>query len=98
MSVSQNDVLSNIRHVKNLMDNSASASIIYDSLVRTNNFNTRKTSANECSTMAGSVLTSCKAEVKSKLPELNVTAYILVPLHITSQKRNYNVIFGKDLL
>ena len=48
--------------------------------------------------MAGSFSTSCKAEVKMKLPELNFTAHIIAPIHITSQKSNYNVIFDQDLL
>ena len=38
-----------------------------------------------------------EAKVKIKLPELNVTAYIFVPFHITNQNSNYNVIFGRDL-
>ena len=48
--------------------------------------------------MAGSFLTSCEAEVKIKLPELNFTAPIFVPFHVTCQKSNYKVIFGQDLL
>ena len=48
--------------------------------------------------MAGQVLSSCKAEVKIKLPELNVTAHIFVQSHITSQNNNYNITFGRDLL
>ena len=98
MSVLQNDVRSKSRYVKILMDSGASASIIHDSFVRTNKFNTRKTSANKWSTMAGSFSTSCEVEVKLKLPELNVTAHIFAPFHVTSQKSNYDVIFGRDLL
>ena len=48
--------------------------------------------------MVGSFLTSCEDEVKIKLPELNFTAHIFAPFHITSQKSNYIVIFGRDLL
>ena len=48
--------------------------------------------------MAGSFLTSWEAEVKIKLPELNFTAHIFAPFHVTSQKSNYHVIFGWDLL
>ena len=48
--------------------------------------------------MAGSFSTLCKAEVKIKLPKLNFTAHIFAPFHITSQKSNYDVIFGQDLL
>ena len=33
-----------------------------------------------------------------KMPELNVTAHISVPFHMTTKKSNYNVIFGSDLL
>ena len=80
------------------MDSGASASIIHDSFVRTNKFNTRKTSANKWSTMAALFLTWYEAEVKVKLPELNFTGHIFAPFHITSQKSNYNVNFGRDLL
>ena len=48
--------------------------------------------------MAGSFSTSCKAEGKIKLPEWNCTAHIFLPFHVTSQKSNYDVIFGHDLL
>ena len=48
--------------------------------------------------MTGSILTSCEAEVNIKLPELNFTAHIFAPFHPTSQKSNYDVIFGQDLL
>ena len=71
------------------MDCIASASIIHNLFVRTNKFNTRKTPANKWS--------MCEAEVKIKLPELN-TAHIFGPFHVTSQKSNYHVIFGQDLL
>ena len=40
----------------------------------------------------------CKAEVKIELPELNVTAHIFASFHVTSQKSNYDAIFGQDLL
>ena len=80
------------------MDSGASASIIHYSFVCRNKFNTRKISANKWSTMVGSYLTSCKAEVKLKLPELNSTAHIFAPFHVTSQNSNYNVIFGQNLL
>ena len=48
--------------------------------------------------MAGSFSTSYKVEVKLKLPELNFTAHIFAPFHVTSQKSNYDAIFGRDLL
>ena len=48
--------------------------------------------------MAGSFSTSYKAEVKIKCPQLKVNTHIFVPFHITSQKCNYNVIFGHKLL
>ena len=83
MIILQNDVSSTSRYV-NLMVSGASASIIHDSFVHMNKFNTRKTSANKWSTMAGSFLTSCEAEVKIKLPELNVTLHIIAPFHVTS--------------
>ena len=86
MSVLQNDVRSTSRYVKILMDSNASASIINNSFVRANKFNTRKTSANKWSTMAGSFSTQCKAGVKMKLQELNPMAHIFAPFHVTSQK------------
>ena len=48
--------------------------------------------------MVGSFSTFCKAEVKIKLSELYVTVHIFASLHVTSQKSNYNVIFGRNLL
>ena len=48
--------------------------------------------------MAGSFMTSHKAEVKIKFTDLNVTAHIIALFHVTSQKSNYNVIFDQDLL
>ena len=48
--------------------------------------------------MAGSFSTSCSVEVDIKLPELNFTAQIFAPFHVTSYKNNYNVIFGQALL
>ena len=80
------------------MDSGVRALIIHDSFVRTNKFITRKTSANTWSTMAESILTSCKAKVKIKLPELYLTAHIFAPFHITSQKCNYNIAFGRHIL
>ena len=79
------------------MDSGTSASIIHELFVRTNKFNTRKSSVNTWSTMAGSFSTSCKAEVKIKLPELKFMAHIFAPFHVSSQKNNYNVTFGRDL-
>ena len=87
MSILQNDMHSTSRYTKILMDSGASASIIHDSFVRTNKFNTRKTSANKWSTMAGSFSTSYEVEVKLKLPELNVTAHIIAPFHVTNKKK-----------
>ena len=48
--------------------------------------------------MTGSFSTSYEAQVKIKLPELDFTAHIFAPFHVTSQKSNYNVIFGQDSL
>ena len=98
MSVLQNDVRSTSSYVKILMYSGASALIIHDSFVRTDKFNMKKTSANKWSKMDESFLTSCKAEVKIKLPELNVTAHIFALFHVTSQRSNYSVIFDQDLL
>ena len=69
-----------------MMDSGTSASIIHDPFVPTNKLYTRKTSANKWSTMTGSLLMTCKAEVKIKLPELNFTAHIFASLHVISQK------------
>ena len=90
MSFLHSDVHSTSSYMKFLMDSSVSAFTIHDSFVRTNEFDTRKTTSNKWSLMAESCLTSYKAEVKIKLPQVNVTARIL-----TSK---YNVIFGRDLL
>ena len=96
MSVLQNDVHSTSRYVKILMDSGASASINHDLFVYMNKLNTRKTPANKWSTIVASFLTSYKAEVKIKLPKLNVTAHIFAPFHVTSQKSNHNVIFDQN--
>ena len=58
------------------MDGGASASIIHVSFVRTYKFSSRKTSANKWFAMVGSFSTSCEAEVKIKLPQLNLMAHI----------------------
>ena len=80
------------------MNSGANASIILDLFVHTNKLNTRKAFANKWSTMAGSFSTLCKGYVKIKLPELNFTAHIFAPFHVTSQKSNCNVFFCQDLL
>ena len=80
------------------MDSGASASIIHESFVHTNKFNTRNTSTNKWSMMAGYFSMSCKVGVKVNFPELNFTAHIFAPFHVTSQKSNFDVIFGRDLL
>ena len=98
MSVLQNYLRINSRYVIILMDSGAIVSIIDDSFVHTNKFNTRKTSANKWSTMAKSFSTSYKAEGKITLTKLNVTAHIFATFHVTSQKSYYNIIFGPDLL
>ena len=95
MSLLQNDIKSTARYVNILIDSGASASIVHNPFVHTNKFNTRKTSADKWSTMAELFLTSCETELKIKLTELNFTAHIFAPFHITNQKSNYNVIFGK---
>ena len=48
--------------------------------------------------MAGSFSISYKAEITFKMPELNVSAHISAPFHVTTKKSNYNIIFGRDLL
>ena len=65
------------RYSKILMDSGTSVSIIHESHVCINNFNTRETSANEWSMIAESFLLSCETEVGIKLSELHVTAHIL---------------------
>ena len=76
------------------MDSDASTLMILDSFAGTNKFNTRKTFANKWSTMAETFSTSCKTEVKLKLPELNVTAHIFALFHVTSHNNNFNVILA----
>ena len=98
MSVLQNDVCSSSRYNKILIDSGASPSTIHASFIRTNKFSNRKTSVNKWSTIPVSCLTLCEAEVKIKLQELNFTAHIFAPFHVTRQKSNYKVIFGRDLL
>ena len=97
MSILQNDVRSNSRYVKILIDSGTSASIIHNSFVRSNKFYMIKTSANKWSTMAGYFSTLCKAEVKIKLPQLNLIAHTFASFHVTSQKSNYHVIFLWEL-
>ena len=80
------------------MGSGASALIIHESYVNKNNFITRKISANKWSTMAGSFSTSREAKITLKMPELNVTAQISTPFHVTTKKSNYNVIFVSYLL
>ena len=63
ISVFQNDVCHPLRYVKILMD----TSIIHNSFVHMKKFNTRQTSANKWSMMAGSFSTLYVAKDKSKL-------------------------------
>ena len=74
------------------MDTNASALIIHDSFVRINKFNTTKTSMTKWSIIAGSLLKSYEAEVKIKLPKVNLTTHIFAPFCVIGQKSNYNVI------
>ena len=74
--------------LQNYVRSGASASIIHDSFVRNNKFNTKKISMSKWPSIAGSFLTSCKAEIKIELLILNFTAHIFVPFHVTSQKSN----------
>ena len=48
--------------------------------------------------MAGSFSTSRESEITLKMTELNVMAHISVPFHVTTKKRNYDVIFDRDLI
>ena len=80
------------------MDSGASTSIIHKSYVNKNNFITRRISANKLFTLAGSFSTSHEAEITLKIPELNVTAHISESLQVTTEKSNYDVFFGRDLL
>ena len=86
------------KYVKVLLDSGASASIIHQSYVRKNNYDFRKTSANAWTTMAGSFSTSYETTINLTLPELNPTAHISAKMHMTENKSNYDVIFGRDLL
>ena len=39
-----------------------------------------------------------RGQITLKMPELNVTAHISAPFHVTAKKRNYDVIFDKNLI
>ena len=39
-----------------------------------------------------------EAEITFKMTQLNVTSHISAPIHMTTKKRNHNVIFGRYLL
>ena len=82
VSPKQNGVGRRKTYVKILMDIGSSASIIHESYVSKHNFIPRKTSANKWSTMAA----SHEAEITFKMPELNVTAHISAPFHVTTKK------------
>ena len=47
------------------------------------NFITLKIFAYQCSIMAGSFSITCVADIKLKLPELNITAHISALFHVT---------------
>ena len=64
MSVSQNEVRSTSKYVKILMDSGANVSIIHDSFVRKNKYDTKKTSANKWTTMAGFFWRHAKMKLK----------------------------------
>ena len=80
------------------MDSNTRESIILKAFVRINKFNTKKNSTNKWSTMTRSVSMSCEAKVGIKHSELNTTAHIFAPFHVTNKRSNYDVIFGRDLL
>ena len=63
VSPKQNGVRWRITYVKIAMDSITSAMIMHKSYVNKNNFITKKTSANQWSTMAGSFPTSHEAEI-----------------------------------
>ena len=44
------------------------------------------------------IFSTSQAEIKLKMPELHVTAPNSAPFQVIIKKRNYNVIFGRDLL
>ena len=79
------------------MDRGTRALIIHKSYVSENSFILRKMSVNQWSKLAGSFSTSREAEITLKMPELNVTAHISAPFHVTTKKSNCDVIFGRDL-
>ena len=60
--------------VKIWMNSGVSASIIQNSFEQAKKLNTKKTSPNKWSIMAGSILKSCEAKEKTKFSELNVKA------------------------
>ena len=70
------------------MDRGTGPSIIHATYVNKNNFITRKTSVNQQFTLAESFPTPCEAEIKLKLPEVNIKAYISAPFHVTFKNCN----------
>ena len=48
--------------------------------------------------MAATIYSSREAESKLNISELNVTAHIFAPFHVTTKNRFYHLIFGIDLL
>ena len=48
--------------------------------------------------MTGSFSTTHQVEITFKMSELNDTAHIYAPFHMTTKSSNYNVIFGRELL
>ena len=48
--------------------------------------------------MARSSSTSRRAEITIKISELNVTAHISAPFHVTTKTRNYNIIISRGIL
>ena len=67
------------------MDSGANALIIHKSYVSKNNFFIWKNYAKEWFTMAVSFSTSREAKITFKTPELNVTAHVSAPFHVTSK-------------
>ena len=98
VSPKQNGVRQKNTYAKILMNSGARALIIHKSYVNENNFITRKISANKWSTVAGSFATSREAKIKFKMSELNVTAHISAPFHMTTKKSKYKAIFCRDFL
>ena len=98
MSLKQNGIRWKNTYVEILLDSGDIALKIHKSYVNKNNLTTRKTSANQWSTMAESFSMSYEAKIILNIVELKVTTHISASFHVTITKSNYNLILSRDFL